>query len=257
MKIITSVKVLGTKISIVSYPELLNIIENKIKRGSNYVCVAAVHLVMEAHQNNALRKFINKSLLTTADGMPLVWIAKQLLKRKIKRIYGPTVMIKLCKLAENKQYKVFLLGGAIGQSKDLINNLTSKYPKLKIVGFEETPIRPLPKNQNIKLVKKIKTLKPDIIFVGLGCPLQEKWIFQNYLKFNKGIFIGVGAAFDFISKRVKQAPKWIQNSGLEWLFRFLQDPLRLWKRYLIYNAKFIYLAIKHYKSFHAEKNTLY
>jgi len=257
MKRNTSVKILGTKISIISYSNLLEILKNEVKKKSNYICVAAVHLVMEAYQDGSLKNFINRSLLTTADGMPLVWVSQLLLKSKVQRIYGPTTMLKICKLAEQKKYKVFLLGGAIGQSADLITNLKSKFPKLNIIGYEETPIRPLPQKQNNKLVNKIKSLKPDIVFVGLGCPLQERWIKNNYFKFKKGIFIGVGAAFDFISKRVKQAPRWIQNSGLEWLFRFFQDPVRLWKRYLIYNIKFIFLVIKKYKDFYAEKNTLH
>jgi N-acetylglucosaminyldiphosphoundecaprenol N-acetyl-beta-D-mannosaminyltransferase len=256
MKRATSVDILGTKISILDYRTALSVIEDKIKAKSNFVCVSAVHLLMESYNDKHLQKFINKSLITTPDGMPIVWIAKSILKRRVQRIYGPDLMLKVCKLAQKKGYKIFLLGGAEFQGDSLRKNLIKEFPKLKIVGIEETPTRPIPEEQNRLIIKKIRKVRPDIVFVGLGCPLQEKWMMQNYKKFNSGIFIGVGAAFDFIAKRVKQAPEWIRNIGFEWLFRLFQDPKRLWKRYLFTNIQFLFEVIKNYKTFYERKTAL-
>ena len=240
MKKITKIDILGTKISILDYSKALSEIRNQKNKQSSFICVAAVHLVMESYKNIGLQRGINKSLFTTSDGMPLVWFAKHKLKKQVNRVYGPNLMLKTCKMAEKEKLKVFLLGGAKDQGLNLKKNLINKFPELKIVGMIETPIRPIPIKRNKNILNEIKTTKPDIIFVGLGCPLQEEWMISNYKKVNKGVFIGVGAAFDFISGKVKQAPKWIQNVGLEWFFRLLQDPIRLWKRYLIYNTEFIF-----------------
>lgn len=256
MKKITIVNILGTNISILNYSSVLSIINKQVQNGSNFICIAAVSSIMEFFHNKKLQKSVNNSLITTPDGMPLVWLSKLKLKRKVERIYGPNLMLKVCKLAQKRKYKLFFIGGSKNQSNHLKKKLIYRFPKLVIVGMEETPIRPIPKKQNIKIIKNIKKTKPDIIFVGLGCPSQEQWIIENYNKFNKGIFIGVGAAFDFISGKVKQAPAWVQNIGFEWLYRFMQDPKRLWKRYLLYNSQFIYQVIKNYKNIYEEETTL-
>jgi len=250
MKKVTSVKVLGTKISILDYPAALSVINNEIiKARSSFVCVSAVHLLMESYNDKNLQKSINQSLMTTSDGIPITWVSGLVLRRKVQRIYGPDLMLKVCKLAQKKGYKIFLLGGAINQGLDLRKSLIKRFPRLKLVGIEETPIRPIPKEQDNRIIREILKAKPDIIFVGLGCPLQEKWMIQNYKHFDRGVFIGVGAAFDFISGWVKQAPEWIQDSGLEWLFRVFQDPKRLWRRYFLTNTQFIFEVVKNYKTF--------
>ena len=245
MKKIKSIKVLDSKISIVNYEIALSVIEKQIeKKKSHYVCAAAVHLVMEVYYNPKLQIVVNKSLLTVPDGMPLVWLAKLSGEKHASRVYGPDLMLKTCQLAEEKGYKVFLLGGAKNQGKSLKKNLLQKYPKLKVAGVQETPIRPIPSKENEIILNKIRRSEPQIIFVGLGCPLQEKWMSDNYQRIKKGVLIGVGAAFDFISGKVKQAPVFMQNLGLEWLFRLYQEPLRLWKRYLILNSAFVFHIAK-------------
>lgn len=248
MKKVSSIDILGTKISVLDYPTALSIIQSNIKKRCSFVCVSAVHLLMESYNNKRLQKDINKSLLTTSDGMPIVWVSSLILRKKTHRIYGPDLMLKVCEMSQSNNYKVFLLGGAKNQAKALKRNLLKMYQKLKIVGIEETPTRPIPEEQNRLIVKKILKIKPDIIFVGLGCPLQEEWMIQNYNSFKKGTLIGVGAAFDFVSKRVKQAPEWIRGIGLEWLFRLFQDPKRLWKRYFYTNTQFLFEIIKNYRS---------
>ena len=245
MKETRSIKILDSRISIINYKTALEVIEKQVEKyQSHYICVAAVHLLMEAHKNSNLQTVVNKSLLVTPDGMPLVWLAKLSGEKYITRVYGPDLMLKTCQLAEEKGYRVFLLGGAENQSKNLKKTLLKRYPKLKIAGIQETPNRPISKEKNKVILNGIKKSQPQIIFIGLGCPLQEKWMSDNYQRIEQGVLIGVGAAFDFISGRVKQAPIWMQNSGLEWLFRLIQEPRRLWKRYLIFNSVFVFSIVK-------------
>ena len=253
---IREIDILGTKISVLNFNDLIELIDSKIKHESNFICVAAVHPLMESLASKKLQKGMNDSLVTTADGMPLVWIAQYLLKRKVTRMYGPDIMLKMCLRAEKKGYKVFLLGGFNGVTEILKLNLIKKFPKLKIVGVEETPVRPIPKLQNKTIIKKIRASKADIVFVGMGCPMQEKWMIENYKKFKSGVFIGVGAAFDFFSGRVKQAPRWMRKYGLEWLFRLLQEPRRLWRRYIIINSRFVFKVLPRYKEFNEKEVTI-
>ena len=252
MRKITSVNIFGTKISAINYNDAISIISQNIRKKPQFVCVAAVHLLMESYADKKLQRLINKSLITTPDGMPIKWLLRFILKKQTHRVYGPDLTLKLCEFSQKNGYKVFFLGGSRGQSRDLRKNILDMYPKLKIVGMQETPLRPIPIRQNNKIIKEINIKKPDIIFVGLGCPLQEKWMVENYFYFKRGVFVGVGAAFDFISGYVRQAPRWMQNIGLEWLFRLSQDPKRLWKRYLILNTKFIIAVLRKYNTFRVE-----
>lgn len=234
------VAILGSKIDCSNYEHILKKINLQIrKKQSHFVCVAAVHLLMEAKKDSNLQKKINQSLATTSDGMPLVWVSKLKGWKQTQRVYGPELMLRLCKLSEKNKYKIFLLGGARGQGKILGKKLLKKFPKLQIAGHIDTPQRPIPEKDNQKIIKQINNNNASIVFVGLGCPIQEKWMIDNYQKLNGTVCVGVGAAFDFISGKIKQAPPWMQASGLEWLFRLLQEPRRLWKRYLVLNFQFV------------------
>ncbi len=217
----------------------------KIKRSVDYhkkiyICVAATHLIMECQKNNNLLVGVQKADVVTPDGMPLVWLSKLYGNKNASRIYGPNLTLMVCKLAQRYRFKIFLLGGASGQSSKLAEKLQKQFPNLEVVGTQDTPIRPIPEKENNQIIKKINTAKPDIVFVGLGCPNQELWMISNRDKVNASTLIGVGAAFDFITGTVKQAPKWMQNNGLEWFFRLLQDPKRLWRRYTILNTLFFF-----------------
>lgn len=233
------INVLGTHIACLTYPTALEVISTAVaQRKSSYICVSAVHLVMECLADTKLRSGVNRSLLTTADGMPLVWLQK-LFGCTAERVYGPTLMQNVCQVATKKHWKIFLVGGAVGQGKILERTLKRTYPRLKLIGSFDTPTRPIPSLDNTELLHQINTLGPDIIFVGTGCPTQERWMIANHKKINHGVLIGVGAAFDFLTGNVRQAPKWIQDLGLEWLFRLSQDPKRLWRRYTITNFRFL------------------
>jgi N-acetylglucosaminyldiphosphoundecaprenol N-acetyl-beta-D-mannosaminyltransferase len=152
-------------------------------------------------------------------------------------------MLKTCRLAEKNGYKVFLLGGSSGQSGQLRQELKKKLPGLRVAGNHDTPARPIPEKDNAVIVKKINQSGAQVVFVGMGCPTQELWMMENRDKLNAPALIGVGAAFDFLSGRVRQAPEWMQNVGLEWLYRLIQEPKRLWYRYTVINARFLFLVV--------------
>jgi len=230
-------KILSVDVTTSTYEEILRVIQSWIeKKQSAYICVAATHLVMECQTDETLRKGVNNADIVTTDGMPLVWVAK-LYGYAARRVYGPTLTQRICTMAEKEKVRVFFLGGSLGQSARLKKKLLEKYPKLQLAGFHETPTRPLSKAENKKVLKKIITSKAQIVFVGLGCPLQEKWMIEHRQQLPGKILIGVGAAFNFISGDVTQAPLFIQNAGFEWLFRLIQEP-RLLKRYFKNNVLF-------------------
>lgn len=237
--------ILNVHVSNLTYNKAINDIESWIKTGKrHYICVANVHLVMECQKDKKLLNAVNKACLVTPDGMPLVWLSRLYGRKKIERVYGPTLTIKVCKLASKKGYSIFLLGGKKGRSRELTRVLKQKFPALSIAGAEETPIRPIPAKKNAQIIKKINRSKANIVLVGMGCPFQEQWMSNNTNKLSANILIGVGAAFDFITKRVKQAPEWMQKAGLEWLFRFFQEPKRLAYRYTTLNILFIFAISK-------------
>ncbi len=236
--------ILGVKISPLSYKKTLACITDYIdshKKG--YICVSAVHLVMECQNNEYLKEGVNEATLITPDGLPLVWILQ---RRKLAtdRIYGPDLMLAICQTAEREKWRIFLLGGSTGQSHVLQRKLRNLFPQLRIVGNLDTPNRIFLKNEGEKAISLINASNAHVVFVGLGCPTQELWMIQNRNKLNSNMLIGVGAAFDYISEFKKHAPRWIRENGFEWLFRLVQEPRRLWRRYLILNVKFIFEIIR-------------
>ena len=246
MKSIPTTSILGVRVSAITYADALHCIEQWIVQGKrHYVCVAAVHLVMECQKDERLRRGVNQAGLVTPDGMPLVWLLRLFGYRCVERVYGPTLMEKICRLAERHTWRIFLLGGAGGEAQEVAHVLVNKFPEIRIVGTRDTPIRPIPHLENITIRNEIEKASPDIVFVGLGCPWQELWMIDNRKYVRAPVLVGVGAAFDFFSGRVRQAPRWVQRAGLEWLFRFFQEPKRLWHRYTITNLTFIYHVCKH------------
>jgi N-acetylglucosaminyldiphosphoundecaprenol N-acetyl-beta-D-mannosaminyltransferase len=238
---INRLDILGVKISPINYPLALKQIFDWVKnRQRNYVCVAAVHLVMECQQDPELLAGVNQAGLVTPDGMPLVWLLKLAGQQKVERVYGPDLMLKICQQAVQTRATIFLLGGAKGQSQNLKSVLHEKFPGIKIVGHVDTPVRPLSQRENQQIIKQINAAGPQLIFVGLGCPHQEQWMIDNLPHLKTGVAIGVGAAFDFLTGRVKQAPHWMRAIGLEWLFRLMQEPKRLARRYLVFNLIFVW-----------------
>lgn len=213
------------------------------KKKKMFVCVAAAHLIVECQKNELLKRDISQGIVVS-DGMPLVWLLHAYGKRFAQRIYGPDTMLSLCEYAERNNIKIFLLGGAQNQAKQVQDALLVRFPKLRVSGIIDTPSRSISPSRNEKIIRDINASGADIVFVGMGCPHQELWMIQNRTTLRPPILIGVGAAFDFISGRTTQAPVWMRNSGLEWLFRLSQEPKRLFRRYTFVNISFIGLVAK-------------
>ncbi|HUR47298.1 MAG TPA: WecB/TagA/CpsF family glycosyltransferase, partial [Candidatus Saccharimonadales bacterium] len=238
------VNVLGVGVSDITRRSGLERVMEAIERRKRaYVCVTSVHGVMEAQQDERLRKILNDAYLCTPDGMPMVWMGKLQGHKGIRRVYGPDLMLDVCEASARTATKHFFYGGHDGVTVELRQKLTERFPGLNVVGTYEPPFRPLNAEEAEALRKQVEETKPDIFWVGLSTPKQERFMAEYLPKLNVTLMIGVGAAFDFHTGRVKQAPRWMQDAGLEWFYRVLQEPRRLAPRYLKNNPPFLLLAI--------------
>ena len=237
--------ILGVGISAINMPMVLKVIDGWIhSRDRHYICVTGVHGVMESQRDEGLRSIHNAAGLVTPDGMPLVWLSRLRGQRHVDRIYGPDLMLALCNHSVAQGYRHFLYGGATGVPEILGQNLRDRFAGIKIVGMFSPPFRPLTTEEDAHVVHMINASNPDIVWVGLSTPKQERWMAEHVMKLDAPVLIGVGAAFDFIAGLKKQAPYWMQRSGLEWFFRLITEPRRLWRRYLINNPLFVWLILK-------------
>lgn len=237
------VNVLGVGISVLNLDSasaaVLQALENK-QRG--YVCVTGVHGVSEAQKDAGLRQILNGAFLNTPDGVPTVWMGRLQGFHGIQRVYGPDLMLKVCELSVSKGFSHFLYGGGPGVAEELQRRLQARFPGLKILGRYTPPFRDLARQEAADLIELVSKLKPDVFWVGLSTPKQERFMAAFWQRLDATLFFGVGAAFDFHAGRVRQAPRWMQRSGLEWLFRLFCEPRRLWKRYLKNNPLFLWRA---------------
>ncbi len=238
------VDILGVNVSAINMSMALEMIENWIKqREPHYICVTTVHGIMESQRNENLRRIHNQAGLVTPDGMPLVWLSRFYGFKHVERVYGPDLMLAVCERSVAMGWKHFFYGGANGVPEQLSNKLQKRFPGLKVVGTYSPPFRPLTPEEDEEVIQMINNANPDIVWVGLSTPKQELWMAEHVGRLTAPVLIGVGAAFDFLSGRKPQAPRWIQRSGFEWLFRLLTEPRRLWKRYLINNPLFVFLVL--------------
>ena len=241
-KPIKSRNILGIRVDGTSYKDTSNrVITWAISKKYSCVCAANVHMVIEAYDSRDFRKIINKSDLVSPDGMPLVLMLRFLGIKSQKRVYGPTLMKHICEASAQGNISIGFYGGTPKTSKALVRNLTNQIPNLKISYAYSPPFRPLTLAEDEALVKQINSSGTQILFVGLGCPKQERWMFAHRNRV-KAVMIGVGAGFDFFAGTKKQAPNWMMRIGLEWLFRLFTEPKRLWRRYLYNNPRFLCLA---------------
>jgi N-acetylglucosaminyldiphosphoundecaprenol N-acetyl-beta-D-mannosaminyltransferase len=235
------VNVLGVGIDAIDMRVAVDRISSAIRRGTGgYVCVSGVHGVMEAQRDSAFRRILNRSLLTTPDGMPTVWVGRAAGFRSIERVYGPDLMLAVCEHSLNEGLSHFLFGGAEGVAERLRERLVARFDGLEVVGTYTPPFRPLTLDEEDAIVARLAALRPDLIWIGLSTPKQEKLMARLHARVAPAVMLGVGAAFDFHGGRVTQAPRWIQRSGFEWFFRMLQEPRRLLPRYARNNLAFIY-----------------
>jgi N-acetylglucosaminyldiphosphoundecaprenol N-acetyl-beta-D-mannosaminyltransferase len=232
--------VLGTGVSALSLHEARDLVlAAQGHRQLGYVCCATAYNVNLARRDTDLRHAYNRSFLTTPDGMPLVWLGRHHGHHSITRVYGPDLMEIVCDTGRAVGLRHYFYGGANGVAEQLRQKLSQRFPDLLVVGTFTPPFRRLDANELLRLQADITACQPDIIWIGLSSPQQEKFMAEHAPQLAAGLLIGVGAAFDFLSGRVPQAPRWMQRSGLEWLHRLCTDPLRLWKRYLIHNPMFV------------------
>ncbi len=248
------VNVLGVGVHAVNMEQAVGFLLDAVaRRKKGYVCVTGVHGIMEAQRNCRFRRTLNESLLTTPDGMPTVWVGKIAGHKEMDRVFGPDLMLNVCQESVSRGISHFLYGGAIGVAEELKENLQSHFPGLKVVGTYTPPFRPLSIEEHLQLVDQVNKAKPDIIWVGLSTPKQERFMAEYISKFNTSLMFGVGAAFDLHTGRMTDSPDWVKRSGMQWAHRLLQDPRRLWKRYLINNPKFLMaisaqlLGLRHYQ----------
>ena len=234
------VDVLGVGVSAVDMPMTLHLIDQWISQGDRqYICVTDVHAVMESQRDPRIRNAHNCSGLTTPDGMPLVWAGRAAGARHMSRVYGPDLMLAVCQRASARGYSSFFYGGRPGVADRLAGHLQQLYPELKIAGTYAPPFRELSADEDEEIVQLISAARPDLVWVGLGAPRQELWMAAHVGRLEASVLIGVGAAFDIHAGLIRQAPRWVQHSGLEWAFRLAQEPRRLWRRYLYNNPRFL------------------
>ncbi|MCR5508962.1 MAG: WecB/TagA/CpsF family glycosyltransferase [Lachnospiraceae bacterium] len=239
---ISTVNILGVNIAALDMNRLMRFTCDNIKALSgDYICVSNVHTTVMSYEDESYRNIQNGAILAIPDGGPLSSLGR---KRgyKMSRTTGPGFMEEVLKISAANGYRHYFYGST-GETLDKLKAvLEEKYPGLNIAGMYSPPFRPLTAEEDAAIVSKINSLSPDFIWVGLGAPKQEIWMAGHQGKVS-GLMVGVGAAFDFFSGNIKRAPEWMQRLNLEWLYRLMQDPGRLFKRYLVTNTKFIWNAV--------------
>jgi N-acetylglucosaminyldiphosphoundecaprenol N-acetyl-beta-D-mannosaminyltransferase len=231
--------VLGMRVDATSYDETAEVVASlAVDELGGAVCVATVHMVMEAFDDPEFQAIVNAADRVTPDGMPLVWALRAMGVRDAQRVYGPTLMPHVCALAARRGLTVGFYGGTPDVLSAVTSRLSAACPGLQISFADAPPFRPLSAAEDEKLVREIEASGTRILFVGLGCPKQERFIDAH--RSLPCVMVGVGAAFDFQAGNKAQAPAWVQRVGLEWLFRLASEPRRLWRRYLYHNPRFVY-----------------
>ncbi|MEI7770042.1 MAG: WecB/TagA/CpsF family glycosyltransferase [Chloroflexales bacterium] len=236
--------VLDVGVSAISLPRALAMIDGWIARGerrSMHLCTT--HTVLECHRAPELAAIMNAAGIAAPDGMPLVWLGR-MRGHSVDRVYGPDVMLATCDRGQASGQRHYFYGGAPGVAERLAERMRSRFPQLQVAGTYTPPFRPLTAAEEQAVAAQINASGPDIVWVGLGTPKQDYWVARFRPLLNAPVLIAVGAAFDFHTGRVRQAPRWMQRSGLEWLFRLSQDPRRLWRRYLLGNPTFLVLIAR-------------
>jgi N-acetylglucosaminyldiphosphoundecaprenol N-acetyl-beta-D-mannosaminyltransferase len=237
-----TVEVVGIPLSLIDYESTLDWMDAMVASDqTGYVCVCNVHAVMAAAEDPGLRGALLRSSVNVPDGQPLVWAMSALGHRLESRVYGPELMMRACARAAKSGQRLYLYGGRNqGALVQLALNIRQRFPGVKIVGGYSPPHRPLTDEERVAVVREINASKADVVWVGIGVPKQEKWMAEMRPTLKAPVLIGVGAAFDFHAGLVPQAPRWMQELGLEWAYRLAREPRRLWRRYTRYNPRFVH-----------------
>jgi len=237
--------VLGVQVSALDLPTAVAQIVHAVDDGQRgYVTFTGVHGVIESQDDAELRRILNESFITGADGMPLVWLGQRRAGEQVGRVYGPDAMLALCEATASGDYRHFFYGGGKGVADELAAKLTERFPGLTVAGTYTPPFRPLNDDEQRALEAHVAAVQPHFFWVGVSTPKQEKFMAEQLPRLDCAMMLGVGAAFDFHSGRKPQAPLWMRRAGLEWLYRLLSEPRRLAGRYLRNNTRFIWLLAR-------------
>lgn len=231
-------RVLGVAIDAVQIPDVVAQMQRWILDGpaSHFIAVTGMHGVTEAQHDSRFKQILNSADLVVPDGMPLVWLGRRRGRNLRRRVYGPELMLAFCQTTGSR-YRHFFYGGLPGVAASLGDTLRKKYG-IYIAGTYSPPFHLLSEDEDKAIIAKIHAAKPDVLWVGLSTPKQERWMYAHRRQLRVPVIVGVGAAFDLNSGRTRQAPPWMREHGFEWAFRLLQEPRRLWRRYLIYGSEF-------------------
>ena len=242
---LSDTQLFGIRLSVGAMPSAANqILDHASRAAGGLVCVANVDMLTRAKRTPRLAALMQKAVAVVTDGMPLVWALRRLQGRSdAHRVYGPGLVLELCERAAQQGTSVFFYGGTLEELVLLQRNLHARYPKLQIAGAVSPPMLSAEPPFDVGITEQINASGAGLVFVGLGCPKQEFWMDTHSPKL-KPVSIGVGLAFALIAGTKQQAPVWMRQAGLEWLFRLGQEPGRLWKRYLIGNSLFIWYTLQ-------------
>jgi len=237
--------VLGTGVGAVDLDAAIDMCRTWLTapRRGRYICVTGVHGVMEGLRDPRIRDIHNQADLCVPDGMPLTWLGRIRGFRRMDRVYGPDLMLRMLEVAARDGYTSYFYGGQEGVAEALKTAMESRFPGLRVVGTYSPPFRALSEEEDQRIVAEINRVRPDLLWMGLSTPKQERQMASFAGRLDVGLMFGVGAAFDFHTGRVRQAPAWMQRAGLEWFFRLCMEPRRLAGRYLRNNPAFILHAI--------------
>lgn len=235
-------RVLGVRVDAVGIPEAVARMERWVaeRNGCRYVTVTGMHGTAEARRDPAFREILNAAAMVVPDGMPLVWLGRLRGHRLRRRVYGPELMLEFCRATAAHRLRHYFYGGASGVAEALAAKLAEQFPGLVVAGTYTPPFRPLTAEEGVEIVERINQVAPDVLWVGLSTPKQERWMAEHRERLRVPVMVGVGAAFDIHTGRLRQAPRWMRENGLEWFYRLAQEPRRLWRRYILLGSYFVW-----------------
>jgi N-acetylglucosaminyldiphosphoundecaprenol N-acetyl-beta-D-mannosaminyltransferase len=235
-----SFRVLGVRVDAVQIPDVVELMERWIvaRSACHFIAFTGMHGISETRSDPSFKQILNSADLVVADGMPLVWLGRWRGHALRRRVYGPELMETFCR-ETGHLYRHFFYGGAPGVADRLAGVLKQRYG-VRVVGTYSPPFRPLTDEEKLEVDRRVQTAAPDLVWVGMSTPKQERWMYEHRHRLAVPMMVGVGAAFNFITGAVKQAPMWMRENGLEWFFRVIQEPRRLWRRYLINGSEFVW-----------------